>query len=116
MALLSATLWSGSGLWWVRTAMFALGLAVGQVFVATQAAAFAGLSQNTSARAAALFNLGRRVGGAVGVAVATTVMSLASGAPYRSAMLVAAAVCLASGLLVLRVRDADAASTLTRHR
>jgi EmrB/QacA subfamily drug resistance transporter len=120
MALLSIAVGAGSALWWVRAGMFALGLAVGQVFVATQAAAFAGVSTSATGRASTLFNVGRRVGGAVGVALATTVMSLVgtSGAdtlaPYRAALLVTAAICLVSVPLVLRVRDADAASTLVR--
>jgi len=120
MALLSIAVGAGAALWWVRGGMFALGLAVGQVFVATQAAAFAGVSTAAAGRASTLFNVGRRVGGAVGVALATTVMSLVGTtgtetlAPYRAALLVTAAVCLVSVPLVLRVRDADAASTLVR--
>jgi len=119
MALLSIAV-GAETLWWVRAGMFALGLAVGQVFVATQAAAFADVSMSAAGRASTLFNVGRRVGGAVGVALATTVMSLVGTtgaetlAPYRAALLVTAAVCLVSVPLVLRVRDVDAASTLVR--
>lgn len=111
---------------WVT--LYLVGFGVGQVFVATQAASFATVSAAASGRAATLFNAGRRLGGAVGIAVATTALvlvgvdspadgqSAGDGAAYRVGFLVAAAV----NLLALRaawvVRDADAASTVPEAR
>src|SRR5258708_32100666 len=108
MALLSLTA-DQSSLWWMRITLYLMGFGVGQVFVATQAAAFAAISSAASGRASTLFNVGRRLGGAIGVAVSTTVIVLvgvgvrspggASGdlAAYPVAFLVAAAINVSGG-------------------
>jgi EmrB/QacA subfamily drug resistance transporter len=111
----------GSGLWWARGLLFAMGLSVGQVFTATQSASMAGIGPAGTGRASTLFNVGRRVGSALGVALATTVLvafggpdSAASPAPgaFRAAFLACAAAALLLGLpAAARVRDADAVST-----
>ncbi|WP_371596914.1 MDR family MFS transporter [Streptomyces sp. NBC_00564] len=127
MALLAVLSVQGP-LWQVWVTLYLVGFGVGQVFVATQAASFATVSAAASGRAATLFNAGRRLGGAVGIAVATTALvlvgvdspadgqSAGDGAAYRVGFLVAAAV----NLLALRaawvVRDADAASTVPEAR
>jgi EmrB/QacA subfamily drug resistance transporter len=123
MALLAAT--SGlHNLWWMRADLLLMGLGVGQVFVATQAAAFATISPQSSGRASTMFNVGRRLGGALGVAVATTSLVLvgiparASGgaggdpAAYQVAFLVAAATNLLALWPALYVRDEEAATTI----
>jgi len=110
-----------ASLWWIRLIVFGLGLSVGQVFVGTQAAAFATVPPSDSARASTLFNVGRRLGGAAGVALATTTMAVIGGdvagqhmAPYRAAFLAAALVCLLTVAVAVRIKDADAASTIPR--
>jgi MFS family permease len=75
MALLALT--ADQSLWWTRIVLYLMGFAVGQVFVATQAAAFATISSAASGRASTLFNVGRRLGGAIGVAVSTSAIVLA---------------------------------------
>ena len=62
-------------LWLVRLIMFALGLAIAHVFVPSQAAAFATISPASTGRASTMFNTARQVGGALGVALLTTVIS-----------------------------------------
>ncbi|MCX4975028.1 DHA2 family efflux MFS transporter permease subunit [Streptomyces sp. NBC_00620] len=126
IALMS--LWhTDTGLWWVRLLLFAMGLSVGQVFVGTQSASFATVTSSSSGRASTLFNVGRRLGGATGVAVATTVLVSATGggsgtgsAPdmsgYRAAFLTAAALNLLGLYAATRVSDADAASTIPAPR
>jgi hypothetical protein len=103
--------------------LFCTGLAVGQVFVGTQSASFATVTSSSSGRASTLFNVGRRLGGAVGVAVATTVLVSAgptrSGtAPgmsgYHAAFLALAALNLLGLYAATRVGDTDAASTILR--
>jgi EmrB/QacA subfamily drug resistance transporter len=109
-----------TNLWLVRFVLFGMGLSVGQVFVASQAVAFADISPATTGRASTLFNVGRRLGGAVGVAVATTVIVLVgarsggSVAPsaYHAAFFVAAAFNLLGLLSARAVRDGDAANTI----
>jgi MFS family permease len=117
-----------TNLWLVRIVLFGMGLAVGQVFVASQAVSFATISPDASGRASTLFNVGRRLGGAIGVAVSTTVIVLVSApahAPggsgidplaYRTAFLVAAAINLLGLWSARAVRDHDAANTIPRPR
>ncbi|HEY2059109.1 MAG TPA: MDR family MFS transporter [Amycolatopsis sp.] len=112
---------TGTNLWALRLVLFGMGLAVGQVFVAGQAVAFADISAADSGRASTLFNVGRRLGGALGVAVATTVLVLA-GAPapdhtaasaYHLAFFVAAAFNLLGLLSARALRPGDAANTIS---
>ncbi|MCW2869694.1 DHA2 family efflux MFS transporter permease subunit [Actinacidiphila oryziradicis] len=127
-AIALMSLWhQDTDLWLVRLLLFCLGLAVGQVFVGTQSASFAMVTSASSGRASTLFNVGRRLGGALGVAVATTVLvtatggrATAGGAPdmsgYRAAFLTAAALNLLGLYAATRVSDADAASTIPPRR
>jgi EmrB/QacA subfamily drug resistance transporter len=125
---LLALLTAQSSLWWARLLMFALGLAMAQVFVPTQAAAFATISPAATGRASTMFNAFRQLGGATGVALLTTVIVLAGEthrvaghevanlAAYRITFLVAAAVCLVGLTSALSIRDADAAATIPARR
>jgi EmrB/QacA subfamily drug resistance transporter len=120
---LLALMTAHSSLWWARLLMFTLGLAMAQVFVPTQAAAFATISPSATGRASTMFNAVRQLGGAVGVAVLTTVIvgigathlvaghQVANLTSYRVAFLVAAALSLAGVAPALSIRDADAAAT-----
>jgi MFS family permease len=127
IALLSS-LGDHSSTWYAWLLMYLTGLAVGQVFVATQAAAFATITPAASGRAATLFNAGRRLGGAIGVAVATTTIVVVdagartaggTGADVtacRVAFLVAAAINLLGIRAAWSVRDSDAANTIPARR
>jgi EmrB/QacA subfamily drug resistance transporter len=115
-----------TSLWWARLLMFTLGLSMAQVFVPVQAAAFATITPAATGRASTMFNAIRQLGGAVGVAVLTTVIVLAGPVhlvnghevanltAYRVAFLTAAAICLAGVACSLSIRDADAAGTIPR--
>jgi EmrB/QacA subfamily drug resistance transporter len=121
---LLALLGPGTSLWWARVLMFTLGLAMGQVFVPTQAAAFATISPAATGRASTMFNAVRQLGGAVGVAALTTVIvgvgathlvaghEVANLTAYRVTFLVAAAICLLALGSSLSIHDADAAATI----
>jgi EmrB/QacA subfamily drug resistance transporter len=125
MGLLGAAAGAHS-LWWIRADLVLMGLGVGQVFVATQAAAFATIPPRSSGRASTMFNVGRRLGGALGVAVATTSLVLVgmpaktSGgtdlAAFQVAFLVAAATNLLALWPALSVRDEQARSTVPAPR
>jgi EmrB/QacA subfamily drug resistance transporter len=120
---LLALLGPQTSLWWPRLLMLTLGLSMAQVFVPVQAASFATITPAATGRAATMFNAVRQLGGAVGVAVLTTVIVLVGPfhvvaghlAPnldaYRAAFLVAAAICLCATAFSLSIRDADAAAT-----
>ena len=121
---------SHTSLWFARLLMFTMGLSMAQVFVPTQAAAFATISPAATGRASTLFNALRQVGGAIGVALLTTAIVLigathvvaghqvANLTAYRTAFLVAAAFCLAGMASALSIHDTDAAATIPsrRHR
>jgi EmrB/QacA subfamily drug resistance transporter len=119
---------ASSSLWWARLLMLTLGLAMAQVFVPTQAAAFATISPKATGRASTMFNAVRQLGGAIGVALLTTVIVLigathvvagheaANLTAYRVTFLVAAAVCLAGVASALSIHDADAARTIPPRR
>ena len=121
---LLALLGPQSSLWWARLLMFTLGVSMAQVFVPVQAAAFATITLAATGRASTMFNAIRQLGGAIGVAVLTTVIvlvgpvHLVAGHPvanltaYRVAFLAAAAICLCALACSLSIRDADAASTI----
>jgi MFS family permease len=118
----------GSSLWWPRLLLFALGLAMGQVFVPLQAAAFATITPAATGKASTMFNALRQLGGAVGVAVLTTAIVLVgpvhvvAGHPvanltaFRVAFLVGAAFALLAIPVALTIRDSDAARTIPARR
>jgi EmrB/QacA subfamily drug resistance transporter len=113
-------------LWLIRGIMFLLGLMMAQVMIPTQAAAFAMISPASMGRASTFFNTVRQVGGAVGVAILSTVLigvssSHAVGRPavpdmraYHLAFLTAAIFVFAGVIFSLRIHDADAAETIVR--
>src|SRR6476659_6165675 len=115
-----------TSLWWARLLMLTLGLFMAQVFVPVQAASFATISPAATGRASTMFNAVRQLGGAIGVAVLTTVIVLigpvhvvaghevANLTAYRVSFLIAAAICLCGVAWSLSIRDADAASTIPR--
>ncbi|MFE4669007.1 MDR family MFS transporter [Streptomyces sp. NPDC056716] len=119
VALMALLLDETTPLWLVIALLVLMGLAVGQVFLGTQSASFATVSDASSGRASTLFNVGRRIGGAFGVAVVTTVLVSASGsggaadmAGYRAAFITAAALNLLGLYAATRVSDTDAAPTI----
>jgi MFS family permease len=115
-----------TSLWWMRLLMLCLGIAMAQVFVPAQAAAFATISPEATGRASTMFNVGRQLGSAVGVAVFTTPIvavgatKIAAGrvtpnlAAYHAAFGVAAGIALAGAIVALTIRDTDAISTMVR--
>ena len=115
-----------SQLWWMRALMFVLGYGMAHVFTSAQAAGFATISGADTARASTVFNALRQLGGAVGVAVLSTIVaeigpvSIVGGRPvpnlsaYHAAFLVAAGVGLLAAVAALRIDDAAAAPTMVR--
>jgi EmrB/QacA subfamily drug resistance transporter len=125
---LLALLGPGTSLWWALLLMLALGLAMAQVFVPVQAAAFATITSQETGRASTMFNTVRQLGGAIGVAVLTTAIvavgpvHLIGGHPvanltaYRVAFLVAAVIALLGTACSLTIRDSDAARTIPQRK
>src|SRR3954447_15699206 len=106
-----------ANLWLMRMLMVALGLGQAHVFTPAQAAAFATISPASTGRASGMFNAGRQLGGAIGVALLSTVLSAVGavhrvgGVPrpnasaYHWAFATAALVALAASVLTRGVDD-----------
>jgi EmrB/QacA subfamily drug resistance transporter len=115
-----------TNLWLIRGIMFLLGLMVAQIFVPSQAASFARISPADTGRASTLFNTGRQVGSAIGVAILSTVLigvgsTQAAGGiahpnlrAYHLAFLAAALFALAATGFSLTIHDSDASETMVR--
>jgi EmrB/QacA subfamily drug resistance transporter len=125
---LMALLGAHSNLWWARLLMFAMGFGMAQVMLTTQTASFATVSPEATGRASTMFNAGRQLGAATGVALLTTAIGIVGAThhvsghlvanldAYRAAFLVAAAFCLAGVPFALLISDADAAATIPARR
>jgi MFS family permease len=118
----------GTSLWLVRLIMVALGLGISLVFIPNQAASMATITKAQTGRASAIFNAGKQLGGAVGVALLSTVLAagptreqnghmVVNLSAYHDGFLAAAAVALIAVLVARTVSDTDAAATMVRpHR
>lgn len=119
---------AGTSLWWMRLIFFCGGLSMAQVIVSAQAASFATISRADTGRASTLYNAGRQLGSAIGVALLTTTLAgigpvhhvaghvIANLAAYRITFLVAAGAALLGIPASLAIRDEEAAETLLSPR
>jgi EmrB/QacA subfamily drug resistance transporter len=117
-----------TNLWWARIALFVAGYGMAHVFVPSQAAGFATITQEATGRASTLFNAQRQLGSAFGVALLTTVVAtvgpvrveaghiVSNLTAYHAAFLVAAGMAVLAGFCALTVSDADAADTIVPRR
>lgn len=114
-----------TSLWTIRALMFILGVGMAYIFLPNQAASLATISSEMTGRASTLSNIQRRLGAAIGVAIASTALGIvgatrlsASGAvepnmsAYRWAFLTAVALALLGAVFALVVPDRDAANTM----
>lgn len=112
-------------LWLMRALMFLTGAGMAFAFTSVQAASFATISPEETGQASAIFSAQRQIGGSLGVALLSTVISAvgmtqvnASGtvvpnlASYHFAFLAAAVLITVSACIGLTVHDSDAASTM----
>jgi EmrB/QacA subfamily drug resistance transporter len=124
---LLVTVGPGTSLWWVRALLLLLGLSWAQALVSLQAAAFATITPADTGAASTLFNTGRQVGAAVGVAILTTVASAvgltqeATGravtphlAAYRAGLIAASVIALIAAGVAQLVDDRAAAATMRK--
>jgi hypothetical protein len=119
---------TGTSPWLLRVILFVMGFRVAGVFLPSQAAGFATVGAARTSVASTIFNAQRQVGGAIGVALLTAVISAlhpvrtvaghaeANIHAFHSGLLVCAGVAVAGALAALSVRDGDAAPTMIRHR
>ena len=117
-----------TSLWWMRLLMFALGYCITHLMVSMQAAAMATITPAATGRASMVFNANRQLGGAVGVALLSSVLSAVGPvrhlagrvvphlAAYHYAFLTASIAAVGGVILALAtVHDEDAASTRPAH-
>jgi EmrB/QacA subfamily drug resistance transporter len=122
---LLATVGPGTSLWWVRALMLLLGLSWAQALVPLQTAAFATITPAATGAASTLFNTGRQLGTAAGVAILTTVVSAvgltqqATGravtphlAAYHAGLVTASVIALIAAGIAQLVDDRAAAATM----
>jgi EmrB/QacA subfamily drug resistance transporter len=117
-----------TNLWLVRVIVYFLGVGMSGVFLPSQAAAFATIPKAKTGDASTIFNAQRQLGGAIGVAILTTVITalhpvhvvaghtVANLHAYHVGFLVAAAVALLAVVAALTVHDEDAISTIVTRR
>ncbi|HUY63377.1 MAG TPA: DHA2 family efflux MFS transporter permease subunit [Acidimicrobiales bacterium] len=117
-----------TSLWIARALLFEIGFAMAHVFVPTQAAAFATITQGDMGRASTFFNAQRQLGGAIGVAILTTVLSgVGAGAAsvghptthlagFHVAFITAAAFAVLAAIAATTVKDEDAANTIVKRQ
>jgi len=120
-----AGLRSGTNLWFVRLIVFGIGTGVAFVFISSQAASMATISKARTGRASAIFNASKQLGGAVGVALVSSVVAAVGPAPaqrvgtapsfdaYHVGFLAAAVIAVLAVPVALSIRDADAAVTMS---
>jgi EmrB/QacA subfamily drug resistance transporter len=126
--LAMAQVTAGTSLWLVRLIMLIFGAGMAGVFIPAQAASFATISRARTGRASSVFNAGKQLGGALGVALLTTVLAgigpvrqvaghvAADLTAYHGSFLAAAVVTVIAAGVALTVPDADAAATMVRRR
>ena len=122
MALIDTT----GQLWWMRLLMFVMGYGMAHVFTTAQAAGFATISGPDTARASTVFNALRQLGGAVGVAILSTIVAeigpvkhsnghlVPNLTAYHVTFLVAAAIAALALVAAQKVDDSAAAHTMVR--
>ena len=118
----------GTSPWVLRVILLLVGCGVACTFLPSQAAGFATISPEKTSSASTIFNAQRQVGGAIGVALLTAVITAlhpvrivagtteANLRAFHTGLLVCAGVAVAAALTALTVRDSDAAATMVRHR
>jgi MFS family permease len=123
---LMITVGPGTSLWWMRALMLLLGLCWAHNMVPLQAAAFATISPADTGAASTLFNTGRQLGMAVGVAILSTVASAvgltqhAAGrtvpnlAAYHAGLAAASVLAVIAAGVAWFVDDRAAAATMRR--
>ncbi len=128
VAIMMGLLWTidlNSSAWLVRILMFFIGVGMAYVFIPAQVAGFATISRSDTGQASTLSSVQRRMGGAVGVALLSTVLALvgptvvsAGGGvrpnltAYHVAFAVAAVLAGLAAISALRIPDEDAAETM----
>ena len=119
---------TGTSPWLVRLIMLGLGTGISLVFIPAQAASMATIAKAQTGQASPIFNAGKQLGGAIGVALLTTVLAAAGPTrevaghavvnltAFHDGFLAAAAVAVIAIMVARTVHDAEAAVTMVPPR
>ena len=117
-----ATIDQGTSLWIVRLQMFLLGVGISYVFLPNQVASMATITSAQTGRASTLSMVQRQLGGALGVALLSSVLTIAAASSgmdagrdadaYRVAFLGGAVLALLGAAAAQLIPDADAKETM----
>ena len=119
---------TSTSLWLVRLLLFVLGFGVAGVFLPSQACGFATVGPARTGAASTIFNAQRQLGGAIGVAALTAVITALNPVrligdhavtdlrAFRIGFLVCAGLAVLAALGALTIHDDDAAPTMQRRR
>lgn len=114
--------------WRLSLGMFGLGLGISFAFIPAQAASMATITKAQTGRASSLFSASKQLGGAIGIALLSTILAAGKTvqqgigsvssvpASYHNGFIAAGIVALVGAIIAVTIRDADAASTMTRRR
>jgi EmrB/QacA subfamily drug resistance transporter len=128
IAAFLSTVGTGTSVWLLRAILFVMGFGVAAVFLPSQAAGFATVGAARTSVASTVFNAQRMIGGAIGVALLTAVITAlhpvrtvaghaeANIQAFHTGLIVCAGVAVAAALAALTVSDRDAAPTMIRQR
>lgn len=119
-----ATIDGDTSLWIVRGQMFLLGFGIAYVFLPNQVASMATITSAQTGRASTLSMVQRQLGGAIGVALLSSVLTIAAASSgleagldasaYRIAFLAGAVLALVGAGVAQMIPDADAEATMVR--
>jgi EmrB/QacA subfamily drug resistance transporter len=128
IALILSFATTGTSVWLLRAVLFVMGFGVAAVFLPSQAAGFATVGAERTSVASTVFNAQRQLGGAIGVALLTAVISAlhpvrtvaghaeANIGAFHTGLYVCAGVALVAALAAQGVSDSEAAPTMIRDR
>jgi len=114
--------------WRLGLAMFGLGLGISFAFISAQAASMATITKAQTGRASSLFNASKQFGGAIGIAILSTIVAVEHSVQrstgsinldlcaYRHGFIAVAVAALAGAVVAITIRDGDAASTMISRR
>ncbi|MGC4106150.1 MAG: MDR family MFS transporter [Thermomicrobiales bacterium] len=119
-----ATIDHDTSLWIVRAQMFLLGFGIAYVFLPSQVASMATITSAQTGRASTLSMVQRQLGGAIGVALLSSILTIAAASSgieagldadaYRIAFIGGAVLALIGAGVAQKIPDADAAGTMVR--
>uniref|UniRef100_UPI002AAFD9AA DHA2 family efflux MFS transporter permease subunit n=1 Tax=Burkholderia cenocepacia TaxID=95486 RepID=UPI002AAFD9AA len=128
MMMTMAQVTGDTSVWRISMVMFGLGLGVSFAFIAAQGASMATLGKAAIGRASSIFNAGKQLGGAIGVATLSTILAAQGHVHqlvgsekldlkgYHIGFIAAGFMALVGGAVAITISDGDAVDTMRQRR